>query len=518
MAFSISRSQPIDRNLDLDDSSNKIYRSTGTIYYVLFLVTYFIILIYLANRLYIWEDEGYSLHTSAHNLKEVIRLSYNFEGQPPFYFVLLSLWRNINASIFFARLMSIACIGGAAYFFHRLSSLITNRTDNYWTVILFLLNPFTVWAGMEIRLYALVILLSTSACYYFLLYYLNEKNKDLYILLVITLIGLYTQYFIAFLIAAFGLSLLLFKGWKRFLYFCLHFIPVLLLFLPNFVYMPQQLSMAQTHLDVNMENFLEVVRTPQDFLLSLNTLKLNQALRWIIKIPFILLFVTGAIRLILFEKPLNSVYFKVLKVIFVTLIVCIICFATLIPALNLIFMEKYMLIIFPLLLLFYSLFTAFKWRIWIYIIISLYFISLLIIKYQYPEKTYNFEKVSNFLKEVEFKNEPIIFYGKSILPPFQFYYTGNNPLYTLPKLHYDKDYYEERLKDTTEFKRDLDSINSSSSSYLLVTESISGYKYKETLTKEMIQQLLRNHYQISLDTTFYSNNSINFLRIERLEK
>jgi hypothetical protein len=504
--------------LDLDNSSNKTHRFTGTNYYVLFLVTYFIILIYLANRLYIWEDEGYSLHTSSHNLKEVIRLSYNFEGQPPFYFVLLSIWRNINASVFFARLLSIACIGSAAYFFHKLSSLITNRADNYWTVILFLLNPFTVWAGMEIRLYALVILLSTSACYYFLLYYLNEKNKYLYILLVITLIGLYTQYFIAFLIAAFGLSLLIFKGWKRFLNFCLHFIPVLLLFLPNFVYFPQQLSMAQTHLDVNTENLFDVIRTPQDFLLALNTLKLNQTLRWIIKVPFILLLVVAVFKLILFEKPLNSVYFKVLKVIFLTLILCLILFATLIPALSLIFMEKYMFIIFPLLLLFYSLFKAFKWRIWIYISISIYFISLLLIKYHYPEKTYNFEKVSNFLKKVEFKNEPIIFYGKSILPPFQFYYSGNNPLYTLPKLNYDKDYYEERMKDTTDFKRELDAINSSSSSYLLVTESISGYKYKETLTRQMIQQLLRNHYQISLDTTFYSRNSINFLRIERLEK
>jgi hypothetical protein len=78
--------------------------------FYLFIVVYFITLLYLCNRQYIWEDEAYSLNTTSHNLFEVVKFSYNFEGQPPFYFLLLAVWRKINSSIFFARLLSVILI------------------------------------------------------------------------------------------------------------------------------------------------------------------------------------------------------------------------------------------------------------------------------------------------------------------------------------------------------------------------------------------------------------------------
>ena len=149
---------------------------------------------------------------------------------------------------------------------------------------------------------------------------------------------------------------------------------------------------------------------------------------------------------------------------------------------------------------------------------SIYFIVIIIIKYQYPEKTYDFKTVSNYIQKVELKKEPIVFYGKSILPPFQYYYKGSNQLFTLPPLVYDKDYYEERIKDTAEFNKEIKTIDSPTNSYLLITESITGFKYKPAMSKEMIQKSIKDRYTISLDTTIKSRNSDNFLRIERLEK
>lgn len=468
--------------------------------------------------MYIWEDESYSLHTSSHSLAEVIKLSYNFEGQPPFYFALLSIWRLLNSSIFFARLLSVAFIGCAAYFFQRLVSLITEKNDTCWMVIVFLLNPFTVWAALEIRLYALVILLSTISIYYFLRYYLENKNKYLYILLITSLVGLYTQYFFTFLITSFAIGLFVFKGKKRFLKFCLYFIPVILLFLPNLIFIQDQLSMAQTRLDVNTQHIFDVLRTPQDFILALAPFRFHQAVRWIIKIPFILLFVFAFFKLIR-NKSSSIIYYKnVLKVILLILFVCMMLYIILVPSLSLIFQEKYMIMTFPLFILLFSVLHIFPWKKFIYGAISLYFISLLVIKYQYPEKTYNFKTVSIYIKKIELKNEPILFYGKSIVPPFQYYYTGTNPLFPLPPIYYDKDYYEEIITDTTDLNKQIESIKSDTKSFILVTESITGFKYQQSLTKQMIQKSLKDSYHISLDTTIKSRNSDDFLRIQRLQK
>jgi len=493
-------------------------KSPTNLYFIFFLLIYFVVLTYLAGRIYIWEDESYSLNTSSHNLAEVLKLSYNFEGQPPFYFVLLALWRLINSSIFFARMLSVVFIASSAYFFERLCGLVTGKKNVRWLVVVFLLNPFTVWAALEIRLYALVVLLSTLSVYYFLRFYIENRNKYLYILMVVSLIGLYTQYFFVFLITSFAIGLLIFKNKTIFFKFCLYCAPVILLFLPNLIFIPDQLSMAQTHLNVNVKHIFDVIRTPQDFIMSLGSLPLSQLSRWIIKIPFILVFGFAFFKVMRDEAFFNSAYKKILKLILFMLFVCMVLYIILVPSLSLIFQEKYMIITFSLFVLLFSVLNVLPKTEIFFGAISLYFICLLAVKYRYPEKTYNFKLVSDYIEKVEMKNEPVIFYGKSILPPFNYYYNGTNPLYPLPAIKYDKDYYEERITDTSDLNKEIESINSGNKSMILVTESITGFKYKKFLTREMIQKSLRDHYLISLDSTFQSRNSDNFLRVQRIEK
>ncbi|MGN6803465.1 MAG: hypothetical protein ACTHJN_16315 [Ginsengibacter sp.] len=488
------------------------------IYFIFFLAVYFIVLIYLANKVFIWEDESYSLHTSANNLSKVISLAYTFEGQPPFYFVLLALWRLINPTIFFARLLSIIFIGGSAFYFNKLIKLFTIKRNNKWPVVVFLLNPFTVWAALEIRLYALVILLSTILIYYFLRYFSDGRKKDLVILLGLAVIGLYTQYFFGFLITSFAATLLWFKGKNRFMQFCLFCIPVAILFLPNFIFLPDQLSMAQTHLNVNVAHVFDVLRTPQDFLLSLNTVPLPQYVRWLIKIPILLFFLLAFFKLITQKSSFEGSYLQLLKVVFLILFLCLLLYIIFVPLLSLIFQEKYMIVTFSTFILLYSLWQVLPWQKIAYILISVYFICLLALKYQYPEKTYNFRQVANFIEKVELNNEPILFYGKSIVPPFQYYYKGKAHLFPLPPINYDKDYYEERITDTTDLIRQIESIKYQSNSFLLVTESITGFKYKQSLTKTLIEKALYNRYSILFDTTFYSRNSDNYLRVQRLKR
>ena len=498
-------------------TKNKSSRDT---YYLLFLLAYFILLVYLANKMYIWEDESYSLHTSSHNLAEVIKLSNNFEGQPPFYFALLSIWRLLNSSIFFARLLSVVFIAFAAYFFKLLMSLVASKTETRWLVILFLLNPFIVWAALEIRLYALVILLSTISIYYFLRYYLENKNKYLYFLLIVSLIGLYTQYFIAFLLAAFALSLLMFKGRKEFFKFCLYFVPVILLFLPNLLFFSSQLSMAENHLSSfsPLNSISHILKTPQDFILGLNVVPVNRYFRWLIKVAFLSIFLISFFNFFKENRNKNSLQLRITYLILISGSIIFILFFIAVPAFSLIYQDKYFIIILPFFLFLFFVFNWLPKKNIFFVILSLYYIFLISAGYRYPTKSYDFKKVSSYIKTIETKNEPILFYGKTILPPFEYYYNGTNKLCGLPAITYDKDYYEERITDTTQFINSIEKIQSPTNSYILITGSIVGFKYDSVMAKMIIQKSLLNHFHITLDSSFKSPNSVNTIRVQKLEK
>jgi hypothetical protein len=59
----------------------------------------------LAFALNIWVDECYSLFSTSGTLAEAYANSIDFERQAPGYFVVLKLWRCINPSPAFARLL-----------------------------------------------------------------------------------------------------------------------------------------------------------------------------------------------------------------------------------------------------------------------------------------------------------------------------------------------------------------------------------------------------------------------------
>ena len=278
--------------------------------------------------------------------------------------------------------------------------------------------------------------------------------------------------------------------------------------------------MGQTYLPGNSykEKILEIIRTPQDFLLALQAVKMKQYVRWIIKIPFIAIFLIILWNIFKERKTLDTSFEKTIKILIIVTGGFSILFISVIAIFKLYYQEKYFLIAFPLFLLLFIILLLSPHRSIIFSIISTYFISLLFIKYRFPEKTYNFERVSNFIEKISLRKEPVIFFGKSILPPFQYYYKGSNPLYTLPPLVYDKDYYDERIHDTAELNKEIKRIATPTGSYILVTESISGFKYQQAMSRAMIQKSIRDRYIISVDTIFNSRNSDYFLRIERLEK
>ena len=246
-------------------------RLKNLVFFAIILI-YAFLLLHTAYQINISEDETYTLNTTSRSLSGIITQSYNFEAQPPVYFLIFAFWRHIDSSIFFAKLLSILFIGVAAYYFKRLVVLISGNEFSKWMVLIFLLNPSTVWAALFMRTYALLVMLSTMAIYHFFRYYQQDRKRSLYAFMMISFIGMYTQYFFTFLVAALAFAVLVFRGWKSFSKFFVYLVPLIILFLPNFIFLPNQIGIQESHRDQHfvLNTIDAILHTPQNYLVGVN--------------------------------------------------------------------------------------------------------------------------------------------------------------------------------------------------------------------------------------------------------
>ena len=215
--------------------------------------------IFLAAKLNIWIDEAYSLETTSTSFAHSLHQALHFEDQPPLYFLLLYAWRSLDHSIFFARLFSIVCIGFALVLTNSLSKKYFPSIPSSYVIAGLALNPFLLWAALEIRVYALVILLTVITQLAFLdAYCSGQRSRSARAVFIFACIaGLYTQYYFAFLIIALGLIL----ARRRFAAlkdYVLDVLVSLVAFSPMLFVLPQQFQTASINQSVN-ESLLQGV-------------------------------------------------------------------------------------------------------------------------------------------------------------------------------------------------------------------------------------------------------------------
>jgi uncharacterized membrane protein len=486
-----------------------------------FLLFYFAILTYLCNKVTLWEDECYALNTTSRNLSEVISQSYNFEAQPPLYFILLKFWRFFNDGFCFARLLSLLFIVLATCSFTRLIRLISGTECLLWLVIIFLLNPFTVWAALEIRSYALILFLSTISIYFFIRFIYSNKNKHLYSFLIIATIGLYTQYLFVFLVISLMFSFLVFRGWKAFFKLSIYFIPVVLFFLPNLLLISNGIEIQQTDSpDYTLKNTIYLIlQTPTILLLGINRIPLEG---WL-KLVFVLIsfFIALYAYCRLYKKHLvtSDPFLEKVNFILITILVFVCLYVFAFTIFRIVYADLYMAVAFPLFIL---LFTMFKvhpslYRNLFYSSLSLYFIFLLLLTYRHPIKFYDFKSIAQYISVIERKNEPILFYRNAMSLPFRYYYKGQNPIIPIPSpVRFDYTYLK-NIKDTLELKQAITRINTKSNSYLIISDDKTNYVYSVNFNRNMVNDYLNEHYNTTLDTLFYGEGSEYYLRIRRIE-
>ena len=189
---------------------------TNKIIFYIFFIVYLSTATYLAHRLNIYVDESYSLKTAEANIVQAAKTAILFEEQPPFYFMVLSIWKGIDDSILFARILSIIFVCLSTVFLVKSFSLFDKKINSYLVAAVFLLNPIVFWSSLEIRSYALILLLSCLLLYYFIqTYYLkNISLKNSLIFIIAAIISAYTSYFLIFVILGFFIALVTIREFK----------------------------------------------------------------------------------------------------------------------------------------------------------------------------------------------------------------------------------------------------------------------------------------------------------------
>lgn len=184
------------------------------------IVLHLLMVLPLAYFLNIWADEASTLYTTQNGFWPAFQNAAADEKQAPLYFWIMSLWRSINGSIFFARLFSIICIAAAIKLFADLASRLFEPRAALLATAFFAFHPYLFWASLEIRVYSLVILLSVILIRLFFDVFIKEsepnagKNSNI-LFSVVAVIALYTNYYLGFVLVGLFAALLVSRKWRE---------------------------------------------------------------------------------------------------------------------------------------------------------------------------------------------------------------------------------------------------------------------------------------------------------------
>jgi hypothetical protein len=146
-------------------------------------------------------DEEYALASTAHGLVYALHRALYYELQAPVWFGIVALWRGLDSSVTFARLFSIACAAGTCFALRSIALRLRPRLDPFAFVALVVLNPFFIYAALEVRVYAFALLLGAlSWIAFYDGYFAGESRSARLRFGLLALISIYTFYYLGFML------------------------------------------------------------------------------------------------------------------------------------------------------------------------------------------------------------------------------------------------------------------------------------------------------------------------------
>ncbi len=402
---------------------------------ILISFAFFLFYLFYAFKLNVWEDEVHTLATiSGTNLKDLLKASVEFEGQPPFYFIIAFLWGKISSTVLFMRLLSsifTITTGLIIYNIYKKKS----PDANWWVLILVFSNPYMLYLATEIRCYSLVVLLSVLILYLFSNYYFSQyvSYKIRVIYIILSILAVNTQYFIAFLLFA-NWVFLFWKGYKRvFLTYLVDmvFVMISLLWVPFFLF-----NQVDQHLfdqiSCNLRDYFSFIFGRLDGYFLFRDYFPFKIVGYIIEITILI-----TIGISIYRNNNISKYFSDNLYFIYLITVMSAFFLVLYPVLGKDLLAiRHTAILFPLvLILFLKTFNYFQNRIIKAILILTifgFYLSGTLYYYKSFIKDVNIQGYMNYLSDNIKEDEPIVIFKHRIAVPFTFHFIGENKINVFP--------------------------------------------------------------------------------------
>lgn len=424
-------------------------------YFYFLPILHLLIAVPLAFYLNIWVDEASTLYTTNNGFFQTLQNTLWTEKQAPFYFLVLSLWREINDSIFFAKLFSIIFSLLSIVIFFQLVRKFWNEKTAAFATFFLAIHPYLIWASLEIRLYSLVILLSLLLIKLFFDGYFERRQIQLeqqkkirntqILFIIVAVISLYTNYYLGFLLVGFFVVLIVLRRWQAAKKYFWQMLMVGIAILPLLWIIKIQVAM-NTKGEMQPTNFIEGIKVlwnhfltfvlPTELYTPENQTAFSFVRVWLIRILGLILLVFLLIKRKLLEGKilifgiisavvfaflyftyfmLSGVYVQIRHAAVWFIPVCFLTIAVITASLPNKYKVQTVAAIAVLLSVFYA-----------------YGISAL-----YPEfvKAGDWERIAEFVETKEKPNQPIIIFSTYDAISLPFYYQGKNKI--LP----DKDYF-----------------------------------------------------------------------------
>ena len=483
------------------------------------------IMVYLSIILNLWQDEMYTLNTTSRSLFKVIGQAMHFESQAPLYFFLLRMWRYINYSVWFSRFFSVISILSCFFILPKLSNQWLGKGYSEWILPLCVFNPFLIWAGVEIRVYALALLMSCLLLLSFHHGFLTSQNskhfnRRLNIVLfgLISILSIYIQYFLGFYLVAFFIILLIEKQWKSISIYTAVMIFVGFSIIPLLMQVQVQ---VENHTKINIIEIInsdifrilkEMVIRIENYIFSLYAFP--RFLRYLVRIVFgVLIIIVIFIDKSVPQKHRDSKTQTNRLLIIIGTLLSFWFLVRIITRPDLMMMRHTYFIFFPIILFFIDFCRRLLWRtnkffvsIVVLIVISLSIFGLIAV-YKYPAKEGDARRAVLYIQKNEVKGEPILVFPRTLFLEAEYYYGGYNKLIYIP----DKPFFvrwdpSDAVVDNSKIVESAISINGNlpETFWYLTNDWIEFFGIN--IGREIVEDYINTHYSKIKEEKFYGSS------------
>ncbi|MFZ2052748.1 MAG: glycosyltransferase family 39 protein [Candidatus Aminicenantales bacterium] len=403
----------------------------------LILLGHLAITVFLSYKLNIWIDEAYTLNTTGQSLGYALEKSLQFESQAPLYFLLLNAWRKIDGSIFFGRLCSVICAVLTLLSYVQVSRYYLPGMQPVYLPAATALNPYLIWAAVEMRLYSLAILLtSLLMLFFYRRFIVRRKNRfDAVLLAVFSGIAVLTSYYFLLLLTAF-LGYILVRRSRRDLFeYLVMIFPSLILVIPLLAQVPRQMAShfpSQPEQIGLLRSFRIVFGLIQNLVLHLTALPLSAH----VVIPALFFFITVCLVL-RFKRKIAGAQIVIWTLFGITsagFVFLVVFFGPNVVS------PRYLFVIFILSSLAYFSVGFFlpesarnKFAAYSLLVMVPFHAFILISRYSPLAKSGDYLRASSALERMEKPGEPIIVFNPEAAMSLSVYYRGRNDVVPIPR-------------------------------------------------------------------------------------